>query len=97
MAVQWLNQALCFYQSLCMVEIEVLSNPSLYFYLTITGKCKTRHQRDNLLIKDRKNDMIEQTRHKSTHLQTVQANARPKFAKELFLADAQSKFEIFVI
>jgi hypothetical protein len=28
-AVQWLNQALCFYQSLCLVENEVLRNPPL--------------------------------------------------------------------
>jgi len=25
-AVQWLNQALCFYQSLCLVDSEVLRN-----------------------------------------------------------------------
>jgi len=25
-AVQWLNQALCFYQSLCLVDREVLRN-----------------------------------------------------------------------
>jgi len=28
-AVQWLNQALCFYQSLYLVYIEVLVNPPL--------------------------------------------------------------------
>jgi hypothetical protein len=28
-AVQWLNQALCFYQSLCLVESEVLRNRHL--------------------------------------------------------------------
>jgi hypothetical protein len=28
-AVQWLNQALCFYQSLCMVDSEVLRNRHL--------------------------------------------------------------------
>ena len=28
-AVQWLNQALCFYQSLCLVDSEVLRNPPL--------------------------------------------------------------------
>jgi hypothetical protein len=28
-AVQWLNQALCFYQSLCLVDIEVLRNRHL--------------------------------------------------------------------
>jgi len=28
-AVQWLNQALCFYQSLCWVDSEVLRNPRL--------------------------------------------------------------------
>jgi hypothetical protein len=28
-AVQWLNQALCFYQSLCLVDSEVLRNPRL--------------------------------------------------------------------
>jgi hypothetical protein len=26
-AVQWLNQALCLYQSLCLVDSEVLRNP----------------------------------------------------------------------
>ena len=29
LAVQWLNQALCFYQSLCLVDSEVLRNPLL--------------------------------------------------------------------
>jgi hypothetical protein len=28
-AVQWLNQALCFYQSLCLVDSEVLQNRQL--------------------------------------------------------------------
>ena len=28
-AVQWLNQALCFYQSLCLVDCEVLRNRHL--------------------------------------------------------------------
>jgi len=28
-AVQWLNQALCFYQSLCLIDIEVLQNRHL--------------------------------------------------------------------
>jgi len=28
-AVQWLNQALCFYQSLCIVDREVLRNRHL--------------------------------------------------------------------
>jgi len=28
-AVQWLNQALCFYQSLCLVDSEVLLNRHL--------------------------------------------------------------------
>jgi len=28
-AVQWLNQALCFYQSLCFVDREVLRNRHL--------------------------------------------------------------------
>jgi hypothetical protein len=28
-AVQWLNQALCLYQSLCLVESEVLQNRHL--------------------------------------------------------------------
>ena len=28
-AVQWLNQALCFYQSLCLVDSEVLRNRHL--------------------------------------------------------------------
>jgi hypothetical protein len=28
-AVQWLNQALCSYQSLCLVDSEVLRNPLL--------------------------------------------------------------------
>jgi len=26
-AVQWLNQALCFYQGFCLVDSEVLRNP----------------------------------------------------------------------
>ncbi|MFN5069606.1 MAG: hypothetical protein ACK5FC_06965, partial [Bacteroidota bacterium] len=28
-AVQWLNQTLCFYQCLCLVDSEVLRNPHL--------------------------------------------------------------------
>jgi hypothetical protein len=28
-AVQWLNQALCFYQSFCLVDSEVLRNRQL--------------------------------------------------------------------
>jgi len=28
-AIQWLNQALCFYQSLCLVDSEVLRNRHL--------------------------------------------------------------------
>ncbi|WP_333696056.1 hypothetical protein [Flavobacterium sp.] len=28
-AVQWLKQALCFYQSLCLVDSEVLRNQNL--------------------------------------------------------------------
>lgn len=28
-AVQWLNQAMCFYQSFCLVESEVLQNRHL--------------------------------------------------------------------
>jgi hypothetical protein len=28
-AVQWLNQALCFYQIFCLVDSEVLRNPPL--------------------------------------------------------------------
>jgi Tfp pilus assembly protein PilF len=28
-AVQWLNQALCFYQSLCLIDSEVLRNRHL--------------------------------------------------------------------
>jgi len=28
-AVQWLNQALCFYQSVCLVDSEVLRNRHL--------------------------------------------------------------------
>jgi len=28
-AVQWINQALCFYQSVCLVESEVLRNHHL--------------------------------------------------------------------
>jgi hypothetical protein len=28
-AVQWLNQALCFYQNLCLVDSEVLRNRHL--------------------------------------------------------------------
>ena len=27
-AVQWLNQALCFYQNLCLVDSEVLRKPA---------------------------------------------------------------------
>jgi hypothetical protein len=29
LAVQWLNEALCFYQSLCLVDSEVLRNRQL--------------------------------------------------------------------
>jgi hypothetical protein len=33
--VQWLNQALCFYQSLCLVDSEVLRNR----HLRVAAKC----------------------------------------------------------
>jgi len=40
---------------------------------------------DNLLHKDRKEKQNnEQPTHKTAHLQTAQADTRPKFAKELF-------------
>jgi len=40
---------------------------------------------ENLLHKDRKEKrQNKQPTHKTAHLQTTQANARPKFAKELF-------------
>ncbi len=57
--------------------------PYVSYCQTLQASVKPRPS-DNLLIKDKKNDMIEKTRHKKTHLQTVQANALPKFAKDLF-------------
>jgi len=38
-AVQWLNQALCFYQSLCLVDSEVLLNRHLRVAAKRYGKC----------------------------------------------------------
>jgi hypothetical protein len=47
---------------------------------------------DNLLLKDRKRKTsCEQPTHKTAHLQIAQANARPKFAKELFIPTAPKK------
>ncbi|MEN6501804.1 MAG: hypothetical protein ABFC55_05440 [Tenuifilaceae bacterium] len=36
-AVQWLNQALCFYQSFCLVDSEVLRNPQHFIPPTVMG------------------------------------------------------------
>ena len=37
-----------------------------------------------LLHKDKKEKMMKKPTHKTAHLQTAQADTRPKFAKELF-------------
>ena len=42
-AVQWLNQALCFYQSLCLVDSEVLRNR----HLRVAAKRCTQAKNDS--------------------------------------------------
>ena len=49
----------------------------------VTSKSKKNDTADNLLLKDRKENLKMPT-HKTTHLQTAQTDAKPKFAKELF-------------
>jgi hypothetical protein len=39
-AVQWLNQALCFYQSFCLVDSEVLRNRHLQVAAKRYSQCK---------------------------------------------------------
>jgi len=41
LAVQWLNEALCFYESLCLVDSEVLRNRQLFIYPTVGAHLKT--------------------------------------------------------
>jgi len=41
-AVQWLNQALCYYQSFCLVDSEVLRNRHLRVAAKRSGKCSLR-------------------------------------------------------
>lgn len=45
-AVQWLNQALCFYQSLCLVDSEVLRNRHLRVAANLYGKYSGRKLND---------------------------------------------------
>jgi len=42
-AVQWLNQSLCFYQSLCFTESEVLRNWQLTIPPNVMDKFKKTH------------------------------------------------------
>jgi len=52
---------------------------------TVSRQCKKTDTADNLLLIDRKEKRYnEQPTLKTAHLQTAQAIARPKFAKELF-------------
>jgi len=39
-AVKWLNQALCFYQSFCLVDRKVLRNAKRFIYVTDGGNSK---------------------------------------------------------
>ncbi|MBK6888427.1 MAG: hypothetical protein IPH02_00400 [Sphingobacteriales bacterium] len=45
-AVQWLNQALCFYQSLCLFDSEVLRNRQSSVAANVTSKPNRRHNND---------------------------------------------------
>jgi len=47
-AVQWLNQALCFYQSLCLVDSEVLRNRHLRVAAKRYGQVKRTKTQDGL-------------------------------------------------
>ena len=55
-AVQWLNQAICFYQSLCLVDSEVLRNRHLrvaanrYWQLTCDRKVKARNRSNHFTM-----------------------------------------------
>jgi hypothetical protein len=45
-AVQWLNQALCFYQSSCLVDSEVLRNRHLRVAANRCSTFKRRHRQN---------------------------------------------------
>ena len=45
-AVQWLNQALCFYQSFCLVDSEVLRNRHLR---VAANRCRGDRQPNEIL------------------------------------------------
>jgi len=46
-AVQWLNQALCFYQSSCLADSEVLRNRHLRVAAKRWRACKKRPHHEN--------------------------------------------------
>ncbi len=46
-AVQWLNQALCFYQSLCFADSESLRNRHLRVAANRCGKCDNNSSEKN--------------------------------------------------
>ncbi len=46
-AVQWLNQALCFYQSWCLIDSEVLRNRRLRVAAKRWGTCKNDNDKIN--------------------------------------------------
>jgi len=50
-AVQWLNQALCSYQSLCLVDSEVLRNRHLWVAAKRYRQAKTTNKRQQTLTK----------------------------------------------
>jgi len=78
-------QASCPAQTSVSADRFVARNPLLLLHSSVTAKCKKNDTSDNLLHKDRKEKRNnEQPTHKTAHLQTIQADTRPKFAKELF-------------
>ena len=46
-AVQWLNQALCFYQSFCLVDSEVLRNARQLLASTVTSNLEKNALNEN--------------------------------------------------
>jgi len=61
-AVQWLNQALCFYQSLCLVDSEVLRNRHLRVaanrYIKLSEKFIGKHSETLQLCRSLENLVV---------------------------------------
>jgi len=81
---QWQLESVCPAPSFVTVDSDVARIPPLVILQTVTAKCKKTTQQTICYIKTEKNEINEQPMHKTAHLQTAQADTRPKFTKELF-------------